>query len=84
MLLDHENRSTRLEETCKHILHVLERIESEIKDLRAEQTALRESVDRNIAALREEFRLDRRFSAMVFLTTQLAVIGALLRLAGIL
>jgi len=86
-LFDHERRITRLEEAVAHIQTALERIETEVKELgiemRSEQRALRETVDRNFEALRQEFHRDRRFSAMVFLTTQLAVIGALLRLAGV-
>ncbi len=83
-LLDHEVRITRLEEAMIFIKGTLCRIEEELKDLRREQKALRESLERQMEALREEFHRDRRFSAMVFLTTQLAVIGALLRLAGVL
>lgn len=86
-LFDHEVRITRLEEAVRHIQHTLERIETDLKEFRSEmrsdQKALRESVDRNFEALRLEFHRDRRFSAMVLLTTQLAVIGALLRLAGV-
>lgn len=86
-LFDHERRITRLEEAVKHIQMALVRIESELKEIRIEmrneKQALRESIDRNFEALRQEFHRDRRFSAMVFLTTQLAVIGALLRLAGV-
>ncbi len=63
-------------EMGNRIFHVLERIESE-------QKALREGLDRNMQALREEFHRDRRFSAMIFMTTQIAIIGALLRLAGL-
>ena len=87
MLHDHETRITRLEEAVKHIQHALERIERELKEfrieMRGEQQALRESVERSIEALRQEFHRDRRFMTRVFLTTQLAVIGALLRLAGV-
>lgn len=86
-LFDHEVRITRLEEAVRHIQRSLERIEDDLKEfrseMRSEQKALRESIDRNFEALRLEFHRDRRFSAMVFLTTQLAVIGALLRLAGV-
>jgi len=86
-LFDHEVRITRLEEALKHLQQTLERgladIHREIGELRADQKALRDSIDRNLEALRQEFHRDRRFSAMVFLTTQLAVIGALLRLAGV-
>jgi len=86
-LLDHETRISRLEEAVKHIMHSLARIESELTafrhEMRAEQQALRESLERQMEALRQEFHRDRRFSAMVFLTTQLAVIAALLRLAGV-
>lgn len=86
-LFDHEVRITRLEEAARHIQRSLERIEDDLKEfrseMRSEQKALRESIDRNFEALRLEFHRDRRFSAMVFLTTQLAVIGALLRLAGV-
>jgi len=87
-LLDHEVRITRLEEAVKHIQHSLDRIEGQLiaflGEMRTEQKALRESLERQMAALREEFHRDRRFSAMVLLTTQLAVVGALLRLAGVL
>jgi len=86
-LFDHEVRITRLEEALKHLQQTLESgladIHREIGELRADQKALRNSIDRNLEALRQEFHRDRRFSAMVFLTTQLAVIGALLRLAGV-
>ena len=86
-LFDHERRITRLEEAVTHIRVALVRIENEFKELgiemRSENRALREAIDRNFEALRQEFHRDRRFSAMVFLTTQLAVIGALLRLAGV-
>jgi chromosome segregation ATPase len=87
-LFDHEVRITRLEEAVKHIQQTLERIERELtefrSEMRAEQRALRESLERQIEAMRQEFHRDRRFMAMIFLTTQLAVIGALLRLAGVL
>ena len=86
-LPDHEVRITRLEEALKSIQRSLERIEGEFvafrKEMREDQQALRESLDRQMDALRQEFHRDRRFSAMVFLTTQLAVIGALLRLADV-
>jgi len=86
-LFNHEVRITRLEEAVRHIEIALERIEHEVKELgiemRREKQALRENIDRNFEALRQEFHRDRRFSATVFLTTQLAVIGALLRLAGV-
>jgi hypothetical protein len=86
-LFNHEVRITRLEEAVIHLQQTIERcfaeVHREIGELRADQKFLRESVDRNFEALRQEFHRDRRFSAMVFLTTQLAVIGALLRLAGV-
>ncbi len=86
-LFDHEVRITRLEEAVRHIQNTLDRIEQELKafrsEMRSEQQALRGSVERNLETLRQEFHRDRRFSAMVFLTTQLAMIGALLRLAGV-
>lgn len=87
-LFDHEVRITRLEEAVKHIQHMLERIERELgefrTEMRTEQKALRESMERQMEALRQEFHRDRRFSAMVFLTSQLAIVGALLKLAGVL
>jgi hypothetical protein len=86
-LFDHEVRITRLEKAVRHIQNTLGRIEQELKafrsEMRSEQQALRESVERSLETLRQEFHRDRRFSAMVFLTTQLAMIGALLRLAGV-
>lgn len=86
-LFDHEVRITRLEEAVRHIQNTLDRIEQELKafrsEMRSEQQALRESVERNLETLHQEFHRGRRFSAMVFLTTQLAMIGALLRLAGV-
>lgn len=82
-LFDHEVRITRLEDAVRHIQNTLDRIEQELKAFRSEQQALRESVERSLETLRQEFHRDRRFSAMVFLTTQLAMIGALLRLAGV-
>jgi len=75
-LLDHEVRITRLEEALIFIKETLSRIEGD-------QKVLRESLERQMEALRQEFHRDRRFSAMVFLTTQLAVVGALLRLAKV-
>ncbi|XLZ71245.1 hypothetical protein ABT364_04575 [Massilia sp. SR12] len=60
------------------------RMDRAFEDQRQETKALRESMERHIEAMRQEFHRDRRISAMVFLTTQLAVIGALLKLAGIL
>jgi predicted nucleic acid-binding Zn-ribbon protein len=75
-LLDHEVRITRLEEALIFIKETLSRIEGDQKELR-------ESLERQMEALRQEFHRDRRFSAMVFLTTQLAVVGALLRLAKV-
>ena len=75
-LFDHEVRLTRAEV-------ILELIRQDLQEFHTEQKALRESLDRNMEALRQEFHRDRRFSALVFLTTQLAVIGALLRLAGV-
>jgi hypothetical protein len=82
-LLDHEVRITRLEEAVMYIKATCCRIEAELKDLHREQVALRESLERQMEALRQEFHRDRRFSAMVFLTTQLAVVGALLRVARV-
>ena len=82
-LLDHEVRNARLEETVIFIKETLCRIEREIKDLHGEHQSLRASIERQMEALRQEFHRDRRFSAMVFLTTQLAVVGALLRLAKV-
>jgi len=75
-LLDHEVRITRFEEALIFI-------KREIKDLHGEHQSLRASIERQMEALRQEFHRDRRFSAMVFLTTQLAVVGALLRLAKV-
>lgn len=83
-LFDHEVRITRLEEAVRYIQATLDRIEQELREMRTDQKALRESIERNMEALRQEFHRDRRFSAMVFLTTQLAIVGALLRLAGVL
>lgn len=93
-LIDHEVRITRLEEAVKHILQTLGRIENDLSafrsEMRSEQKSLREALERQsevfarqMDALRQEFHRDRRFNAMVFLTTQLAVVGALLRLAGV-
>jgi len=75
-LLDHEVRITRFEEALIFIKETLCRIEGDQKELR-------KSLERQMEALRQEFHRDRRFSAMVFLTTQLAVVGALLRLAKV-
>lgn len=75
-LLDHEVRISRLEEALIFIKETLSRIEGDQKELR-------ESIEQQMEALRQEFHRDRRFSAMVFLTTQLAVVGALLRLAKV-
>lgn len=82
-LLDHEVRITRLDEAVKTFQQSLKQIERELAELRSEQKALRECLVQQMEALRQEFHRDRRFSTMVFLTTQLAVIGALLRLAGV-
>lgn len=83
-LFDHEVRITRLEEAVKHLQQTVEegfaRMERGLAELKEENRVLRQSIE----ALRQEFHRDRRFSALVFLTTQLAVIGALLKLAGIL
>ena len=77
-------RITRLEEAVKHLQRTVEegfaRMERGFAELKEGQRILRHSIE----ALRQEFHRDRRFSAMVFLTTQLAVIGALFKLAGIL
>jgi len=83
-LLDHEIRVIKVEEAIKHVIQLLGRIENEIAALGTEQKASRESFVRSMDTMRLEFHRDRRFSAFIFLTTQLAVIGALLRLAGIL
>ena len=83
-LLDHEIRVIKVEEATKHIIQLLGRIENEIAALGSEQKSMREGFDRSMDTMRLEFHRDRRFSALVFLTTQLAVIGALLRLADIL
>lgn len=87
-LFDHEVRITRLEEAVKYLQRTVEdgfaRMDRAFDEQRAETRALRESMERHIDAMRQEFHRDRRFSALVFLTTQLAVIGALLKLAGIL
>lgn len=83
-LFDHEVRITRLEEAVKHLQQTVEegfaRMERGLAELKEENRVLWQSIE----ALRQEFHRDRRFSALVFLTTQLAVIGALLKLAGIL
>ena len=87
-LFDHEVRITRLEEAVKYLQHSVEegfaRMDRGFAEQREQATALRESMDFNSESMRLEFHRDRRFSAFIFLTTQLAVIGALLRLAGIL
>ncbi|WP_342116322.1 hypothetical protein [Pseudoduganella sp. OTU4001] len=87
-LFNHEVRITRLEEAVKYMRQTIEhgfaRMEQGFEAQRKQIDALQERMDRNDAALRQEFHRDRRFSAMVFLATQIAVIGALLELAGIL
>lgn len=80
-IFDHEVRITRLEEAVKSMQRM---IEDGFAQQRAQIRALEERIDRNNEALRQEFHRDRRFSAFVFVTTQLAVIGALLKLANVL
>lgn len=80
-VFEHEVRITRMEEAVKHLQRTME---EGFKAQREQIRSLEERMDRNFEAMRQEFHRDRRFAAMVFLTTQLAVIGALLRLAGIL
>lgn len=94
-LFDHENRITRLEEAVKYLQHTVEdgfhrmdrSFEAQMEQFKCmgeRIKSLEARMDRIFEAMPQEFHRDRRFAAMVFLTTQLAVIGALLRLADIL